>query len=1000
MPKGFKRKNTGVGVDFRRVKHKVGKKLGKAENATDTTIVSRTITLPQQSIATDKTGSALTHRNLSLVDLIAQCGHYSEKVRLEALRGLTELLLKHPMEIEKRGAAASLINAAAERLSDAHPPCRAAVRDLFQRALLPAMGRGAIQPFLPILMAHIRAAMTHLSEDVRSDAVGVLGAVMMFRPDLVARGYLKDVLQHFSDALGRPTRGRSLKAGSLGALSTIVIGLQNFLLTALPALEENHANESVSTCNAEIPTGEATVLQNCRTPPAPLLRASRCLWHPLNASFKQTSTIDGSSEGYFEEAHKLFMLLCDCWMECGPAELGVAPDAAAISCASAIVHCCALLVGHWGPGLILQRDAASFDSPMNCTKARVANLHSRALQMDKGGHASKILDRLTVHFPVREPVVGISGGVREQLIQLNAITAQFLVPFLMDALSKQQALGPPIWATAFLDWVVTVLSNGTALMPSEGIDGSGTNNRLGKDAATRLPVSVYSTALVAISDFLLLLSPDRRLQMLRAVWDLWERTPVRSAIHAHIITFFSKSLCEPAMLLSPSPYAPSTVPLEEAARWVAAMPRFLWELGSSNPGTSMTALRLLLDATRYNNGRASGTDPSPLEPLTANLAKLGPQFIPCFGLFVTEEGTKNDGRRKKKKNAKIGFFPGPLASLPLPAQRLAVDVLFHLPGMDESLLRVIGLIALGGGDYPLETAVRLVDTVGLKASEIDSVPFWGLILSLLIGKSRSGAEGTRSVDEQGGKKGGPKTELVSVEEGSASMSRWERHVTISSAAMRAAFQACGSPGEALTALAPGLISAWRANSEALGSEAMARPIYSLLQLYFEAIRSSETTFLHEEEGVLAKVLPEAAVAYVFSCIECRRSGHGAEPPAAAANRIAVLLIETSKLIKERNMAFNPLLQVIEHVKRCCCLDPPTVGGHHLEGAMTLLKALGECEALEKAMLEAKEEIMAAVNGIVQHWGKDAVQQLAPALVVLSRRLGSDLHFHASAASPL
>ena len=67
MPKGFKRKNTGVGVDFKRAKHKVGKKLPQAQNATDTTVTSRSIALPNQSITADKTGLVTTtSRNLTL----------------------------------------------------------------------------------------------------------------------------------------------------------------------------------------------------------------------------------------------------------------------------------------------------------------------------------------------------------------------------------------------------------------------------------------------------------------------------------------------------------------------------------------------------------------------------------------------------------------------------------------------------------------------------------------------------------------------------------------------------------------------------------------------------------------------------------------------------------------------------------------------------------------------------------------------------------------------
>jgi len=66
MGKGQKRKNPGVGVDFRKVKHKVGKKLPKAQNETRTDFQARSINLPNQSITQDKTGAAVSERNLTL----------------------------------------------------------------------------------------------------------------------------------------------------------------------------------------------------------------------------------------------------------------------------------------------------------------------------------------------------------------------------------------------------------------------------------------------------------------------------------------------------------------------------------------------------------------------------------------------------------------------------------------------------------------------------------------------------------------------------------------------------------------------------------------------------------------------------------------------------------------------------------------------------------------------------------------------------------------------
>jgi pre-rRNA-processing protein IPI1 len=63
---GGRKKNAGVGVDFKRAKHRVGKKLPRAQNQTDTSFKSRTISLAEQSLATDKDGQAVTGRNLTL----------------------------------------------------------------------------------------------------------------------------------------------------------------------------------------------------------------------------------------------------------------------------------------------------------------------------------------------------------------------------------------------------------------------------------------------------------------------------------------------------------------------------------------------------------------------------------------------------------------------------------------------------------------------------------------------------------------------------------------------------------------------------------------------------------------------------------------------------------------------------------------------------------------------------------------------------------------------
>ena len=49
---------------------------------------------------------------------------------------------------------------------------RSALRDALAAPLLPTLGPAALGPFVPLLMAHVCSAMTHLAEPIRC-AVGM-----------------------------------------------------------------------------------------------------------------------------------------------------------------------------------------------------------------------------------------------------------------------------------------------------------------------------------------------------------------------------------------------------------------------------------------------------------------------------------------------------------------------------------------------------------------------------------------------------------------------------------------------------------------------------------------------------------------------------------------------------------------------------------------------------------------------------------------------------------
>ena len=55
----------------------------------------------------------------------------------------------------------------AERITDGERSVRAALREALAAPVLPAMGAAALGPFVPLFMAHVCAAMTHLAEPIR-----------------------------------------------------------------------------------------------------------------------------------------------------------------------------------------------------------------------------------------------------------------------------------------------------------------------------------------------------------------------------------------------------------------------------------------------------------------------------------------------------------------------------------------------------------------------------------------------------------------------------------------------------------------------------------------------------------------------------------------------------------------------------------------------------------------------------------------------------------------
>ena len=63
--------------------------------------------------------------------------------------------------------AGPLLEKLAERMVDTDPGVRSQLNSLLAVNILPELGEGALEPFLPLLMAFVCSALTQLNSDIR-----------------------------------------------------------------------------------------------------------------------------------------------------------------------------------------------------------------------------------------------------------------------------------------------------------------------------------------------------------------------------------------------------------------------------------------------------------------------------------------------------------------------------------------------------------------------------------------------------------------------------------------------------------------------------------------------------------------------------------------------------------------------------------------------------------------------------------------------------------------
>ncbi|KAE9590793.1 putative pre-rRNA-processing protein IPI1/Testis-expressed sequence 10 protein [Lupinus albus] len=186
------------GVDFKKIRRKIGRKLPPPNNTTNTEIKSKAIILPEQSIAAEKVGLAVNKKGLTLKELLQKTFHHNAKVRRDALMGIKDLFIKYPEELKLHKNAA--VDKLRQRIGDDDKVVRKSLYDIFKSAILRVGEEDNQELIVSLLMPYIFNAMTHLSVDIRIMAFDFLDLVLEFYPPSFS-SYAEKIFQNYEDIL-------------------------------------------------------------------------------------------------------------------------------------------------------------------------------------------------------------------------------------------------------------------------------------------------------------------------------------------------------------------------------------------------------------------------------------------------------------------------------------------------------------------------------------------------------------------------------------------------------------------------------------------------------------------------------------------------------------------------------------------------------------------------------------------------------------------------------
>lgn len=395
------------GVDFKKIKRKIGRKLPPPKNATNTEIKSKAIVLPEQSVASDKLGLAVSRKGLTLKELLQQSSHHNTKVRRDALTGIKELLLKNPAELRLYKLA--IIEKLRERISDEDKVVRETIFQLFKSVIIPGCKEDNQGPSVSLMMAYIFNAMTHLAIDVRLMAFKFFDLLVQQFPSSFSL-YTEKILQNYKDILRR----NQFNLEDKGKLKSVLAGLVR-CLSLLPCNKGEIESRENNNATQELPNIYELGLPNEFTGSLVLIKKLR----------------------------ELMPVLVNCFLECVPLVLNMTLlDGQSFDCMLHILHSIDLSVRF----LVNEIDKSKQDR-----RFPIKSYEGPDMTMLGQEFISDLLKKLFDVFPL-SPRHHLSEKDDDRYFILNVVIAKIFLQ------SIERIKPPAVLLEKFLDFVENMLS--------------------------------------------------------------------------------------------------------------------------------------------------------------------------------------------------------------------------------------------------------------------------------------------------------------------------------------------------------------------------------------------------------------------------------------------------------------------------------------------------------------------------------------------------------------